>query len=118
MMLVFGEFPVIWGFDQLFSPTFWLLMTLGGIFGCAIGYVTGLQVKVTSPLTHNISGTAKAAAQTVLATHVNAEIKSFWWWVSNAVVLLGSVAYARVRQLEMASETQREILIIEFVIKC
>ena len=34
----------------------------------AIGYVTGLQIKVTSPLTHNISGTAKAAAQTVLAT--------------------------------------------------
>jgi GDP-fucose transporter C1 len=110
MMLVFGEFPVIWGFDQLFSPTFWLLMTLGGIFGCAIGYVTGLQVKVTSPLTHNISGTAKAAAQTVLATHVNAEIKSFWWWVSNFVVLMGSAAYARVRQLEMASDKQREIL--------
>merc|ERR1712223_1706612 len=110
MMLVFGEFPVIWGFEGLFSPTFWLLMTLGGVFGCGIGYVTGLQVKVTSPLTHNISGTAKAAAQTVLATHVNAEIKSFWWWVSNFVVLMGSAAYARVRQLEMASETQREIL--------
>ena len=30
--------------------------------------MTGLQIKVTSPLTHNISGTAKAAAQTVLAT--------------------------------------------------
>merc|ERR1712062_799985 len=85
-------------------------MTLGGVFGCGIGYVTGLQVKVTSPLTHNISGTAKAAAQTVLATHVNAEIKSFWWWVSNFVVLMGSAAYARVRQLEMASEKQREIL--------
>jgi len=110
MMLVFGEFPVIWGFEGLFSPTFWLLMTLGGVFGCGIGYVTGLQVKVTSPLTHNISGTAKAAAQTVLATHVNAEIKSFWWWVSNFVVLMGSAAYARVRQLEMASEKQREIL--------
>jgi GDP-fucose transporter C1 len=37
-------------------------------FRFAIGYVTGLQIKVTSPLTHNISGTAKAAAQTVLAT--------------------------------------------------
>merc|ERR1712061_708992 len=106
----FGEFPGIWGFEGLFSPTFWLLMTLGGVFGCGIGYVTGLQVKVTSPLTHNISGTAKAAAQTVLATHVNAEIKSFWWWVSNFVVSMGSAAYARVRQLEMASEKQREIL--------
>merc|ERR1719242_1997586 len=110
MMLVFGEFPKIWAFDGLFSPTFWSLMTLGGVFGCAIGYVTGLQVKVTSPLTHNISGTAKAAAQTVLATQINAEIKSFWWWISNAVVLFGSAAYARVRQLEMAKDTQREVL--------
>ena len=65
---------------------------------------------MTSPLTHNISGTAKAAAQTVLATQVNAEIKTFWWWVSNAVVLLGSAAYARVRQLEMAKDTHREVL--------
>lgn len=67
-------------------------------------------MQVTSPLTHNISGTAKAAAQTVLATQVNAEIKSFMWWVSNVVVLLGSAAYARVRQLEMASRAQKEIL--------
>jgi len=110
MMIVFGEFPVILAFEGLFSPTFWFLMTLGGVFGCGIGYVTGLQVKVTSPLTHNISGTAKAAAQTVIATHVNAEIKSFTWWLSNAVVLCGSAAYARVRQLEMASEKTREIL--------
>jgi GDP-fucose transporter C1 len=65
---------------------------------------------VTSPLTHNISGTAKAAAQTVLATQVNFEAKSFWWWVSNAVVLFGSAAYARVRQLEMATNNQKEIL--------
>lgn len=57
---------------------------------------------MTSPLTHNISGTAKAAAQTVLATQINAEVKSFWWWTSNAVVLFGSAAYARVKQLEMA----------------
>ena len=68
------------------------------------------EFQVTSPLTHNISGTAKAAAQTVLATQVNAEIKTFWWWVSNAVVLLGSAAYARVRQLEMAKDTHREVL--------
>jgi len=102
LMILFQEVPVIMEFEGLFSWTFWILMTLGGVFGCAIGYVTGLQVKVTSPLTHNISGTAKAAAQTVLATQINAEVKSFWWWTSNAVVLFGSAAYARVKQLEMA----------------
>merc|ERR1711911_25920 len=74
LMILFGEVPVIASFEHLgrlaifyhvliyyqhicfFSLHFWFLMTLGGIFGFAIGYVTGLQIKVTSPLTHNISG--------------------------------------------------------------
>jgi hypothetical protein len=38
-------------------------MTLTGFMGFAIGLVTVMQVKATSPLTHNISGTAKAAVQ-------------------------------------------------------
>jgi len=101
LMIVFGEVPVIMEFEQLFNSHFWFLMTVGGIFGFAIGYVTGLQIKVTSPLTHNISGTAKAAAQTVLATQWFSETKSMLWWTSNLVVLGGSMAYTRVRQLEM-----------------
>ena len=46
-------------------------------------------------------GTAKAAAQTVLATYWFDETKSLLWWVSNMVVLGGSMAYTRVRQIEM-----------------
>ena len=42
---------------------FWFYMTITGIMGFAIGLVTVMQVKATSPLTHNISGTAKAAVQ-------------------------------------------------------
>ncbi len=38
-------------------------MTIAGIMGFAIGLVTVMQVKATSPLTHNISGTAKASVQ-------------------------------------------------------
>ncbi len=38
-------------------------MTVTGIMGFGIGLVTVMQVKATSPLTHNISGTAKAAVQ-------------------------------------------------------
>lgn len=105
MMLVFGEVPVVVSFEYLSSPNFWFLMTVGGIFGFAIGYVSGLQIKVTSPLTHNISGTAKAAGQTVLATHLYNETKPSLWWFSNFMVLGGSVAYARVRTLEMKKNT-------------
>lgn len=106
LMLVFGELPVITSFDHLADTHFWFLMTVGGLFGFAIGYVTGLQIKVTSPLTHNISGTAKAAAQTVLATQWFNETKSMLWWTSNLVVLGGSMAYTRVRQQEMKVASQ------------
>jgi len=106
LMIVFGEIPTVVGFEHLTSGNFWFLMTVGGIFGFAIGYVTGLQIKVTSPLTHNISGTAKAAAQTVLATYWFNETKSLLWWVSNMVVLGGSMAYTRVRQIEMKNNSQ------------
>merc|ERR1712141_380500 len=108
LIVVFGEVPEIYSYPDLFSISFFLLMTAGGLFGFAIGYVTGMQVKVTSPLTHNISGTAKAAAQTVIATQWNAEVKSFEWWISNAVVLIGSSAYARVKQLEMAEHSRQK----------
>lgn len=46
LMVIFGEFQTLVDFEGLFSPKFWILMTFGGVFGCAIGYVTGLQVSV------------------------------------------------------------------------
>jgi len=104
LIVVFGELPEIISYSELFTIKFFLLMTAGGIFGFAIGYVTGLQVKVTSPLTHNISGTAKAAAQTVLATQWWGEIKTTWWWISNIIVLAGSALYTKVKQMEMAAK--------------
>merc|ERR1712226_339365 len=104
LIVVFGEIPEIYSYPDLFSISFFLLMTAGGLFGLAIGYVTGLQVQVTSPLTHNISGTAKAAAQTVLATQWYGEIKTTWWWISNFIVLGGSAAYTKVKQMEMAAK--------------
>ncbi len=101
LMLIFGEIPTVIHFDKLFNGQFWFMMTMGGLFGFAIGYVTGLQIQVTSPLTHNISGTAKACAQTVMATMYFSEIKPFLWWVSNAVVLFGSGVYTFVKRQEM-----------------
>lgn len=101
LLLVFGELGRIASFSRLTDLTFWSMMTLGGVFGFAIGYVTGLQIKFTSPLTHNVSGTAKACAQTVIAVVYNSSAKSLLWWVSNMLVLGGSSAYTWVRSLEM-----------------
>ena len=76
---------------------------MAGMFGIAIGYVTSLQIQVTSPLTHNVSGTAKACAQTILACTVYSQSKPFWWWISNAMVLGGSSGYTYVKMQEMKS---------------
>ena len=103
LMAVMGEFQVIYNFPLITSGYFWGVMTLSGLFGIAIGYVTGLQIKVTSPLTHNISGTAKACAQTILAVSVYHEVKTSLWWLSNAFVIGGSGMYSKVRHDEMRS---------------
>lgn len=110
LMLCNGEFGSVMRYDQLFELWFWFALIIGGLCGFSIGFVTGLQIKVTSPLTHNISGTAKACAQTIIATNWNHENRSTLWWLSNFVVLLGSSLYARVKQLEMDKKFNQQLL--------
>ena len=101
LMVLNGEVSILMAYQGFQSFTFWIAMLTGGIFGLAVNFVMGLQIQLTSPLTNTISGTAKACAQTVMATHFYGESKPWLWWTSNWVVLLGSAAYARTRQLEM-----------------
>ena len=101
LMIFMGEVPILVNFPNWGSGYFWFLICLAGVFGIAIGYVTTLQIKVTSPLTHNVSGTAKACTQTILACMVYSESKSFWWWISNIMVLVGSSGFAVICISEM-----------------
>ncbi|XP_019955096.1 GDP-fucose transporter 1 isoform X2 [Paralichthys olivaceus] len=101
LIFIFGEFGRLVSFSRAFDMGFWGMMILGGVFGFAIGYVTGLQIKFTSPLTHNVSGTAKACAQTVIAVLYESSTKSALWWTSNMMVLGGSSAYTVVKSREM-----------------
>jgi GDP-fucose transporter C1 len=86
----------------LATPYFWAVNLLAAVFGMAIGLATMWQIKYTSSLTHNVSGTAKASAQTVIAVMWTDAHKPFFWWVSNALVLAGSFGYAYVKTEEMA----------------
>lgn len=104
LMALNGEFSVVASYENLRESWFWGAMVVGGICGLSIGYVTALQIQVTSPLTHNISGTAKACAQTVIATFWFDELKTTLWWISNLVVLVGSALYTRIKQLEMSRD--------------
>jgi len=101
LMAFFGETAAIHHLLATAPGRYWLTLLTTGVCGFAIGYVTGLQIQVTSPLTHTISGTAKACAQTVLATSWYGETRGVLWWLSNFVVLGASLAYTRVKQLAM-----------------
>lgn len=108
LMLLNGEVQVLRDFQFLFAAKFWVPMTVAGFFGFTMGYVVGLQIQVTSPVTHNISGVAKACCQTVLAVLWFSEIKTSLWWVSNFLVLFGTASYAFVKSMEMKKAHQQQ----------
>ena len=109
LSILLGELKTLAQFKFWASPFFWTIVIVTGMFGIAIGYVSSLQIKVTSPLTHNVSGTAKACAQTILACVIYAEVKPIWWWVCNMMVLGGSSAYTYVRMREMKTSSQAAV---------
>jgi len=104
IMFVSGELPIVLAYPRWGDLFFWTILIGGGICGFLIGFFTSLQIKYTSALTHNISGTAKACAQTVLATYWYQETKSNMWWFSNLIILGGSAAYARIKQVDMEKQ--------------
>jgi len=105
LIVLSGELATIAEFSAaFFSATFWFNSVLGGVFGFLIGIVTTLQIKATSPLTHNISGTAKACVQTVLAFWIWQNPTSYENVAGIALVLFASMAYGYVRNEEMRAE--------------
>lgn len=90
------------------SLTFWTVMTLAGIFGFLIGIVTIAQISLTSPLTHNISGTAKASVQTIISVLFLGDKMNFRSALGTIMVLTGTFLYSLVRSKEMDRE-KREL---------
>lgn len=112
-LVVFGDFKSLYHYEHVTALWFWASIFVSGLCGLAIGYVTSLQIQVTSPLTHNVSGTAKACAQTVIATQIYAESKSPSWWLSNVVILNASGLYAWFKQREMRDKMQEKAKLVE-----
>ena len=78
-------------------------MLLSGVLGFLINIVSIAQINVTSPLTHNISGTAKACVQTVLAFIIWQNPYTAKALIGVALVIGGSMLYAYVRLTESAA---------------
>ncbi|KAL7539126.1 hypothetical protein ACHAXR_009038 [Thalassiosira sp. AJA248-18] len=87
---------------QLTSSAFWSAMSVAGFFGFSIGIVTVLQIKATSPLTHNISGTAKAAVQSLMAFYLWGNQPTVLGVLGIFTVLGGSLLYTFVKMSENA----------------
>ena len=79
-------------------------MTLSGLMGFSIGLVTVMQVKATSPLTHNISGTAKAAVQSLLAFYLWGNQATVQGILGIFLVLLGSGLYTWIQMKTSSSQ--------------
>lgn len=45
-------------------------LLVSGLLGFMMGIVSVMQIRATSPLTHNISGTAKAGVQSIMAFYI------------------------------------------------
>jgi GDP-fucose transporter C1 len=73
---------------------------VAGFFGFSIGIVTVLQIKATSPLTHNISGTAKAAVQSLMAFVLWGNEPTVLGVLGIFTVLGGSLLYTFVKMNE------------------
>jgi len=86
--------------QQMLSPLFWAAMMIAGCFGFSIGIVTVMQIKATSPLSHNISGTAKAAVQSMMAFYIWKNPSTVMGITGMFVVLGGSLLYTVVKMRE------------------
>jgi GDP-fucose transporter C1 len=93
----------------LASIDYWLMMVTAGVFGFLIGIIIVFQITLTSPLTHNVAGTAKATLQTFLALAIYRNPITFEGALGIFFILLGSSLYTYVRSEEMNDNArQRE----------
>jgi GDP-fucose transporter C1 len=96
--------------QQLTSQEFWVAMTVAGFFGFSIGIVTVLQIKATSPLSHNISGTAKAAVQSLMAFYIWGNEPTVMGVLGIFTTLGGSLLYTFVKMGENASAAPAPVM--------
>eukprot|EP00823_Brevimastigomonas_motovehiculus_P003611 TRINITY_DN2225_c0_g1_i1.p1 TRINITY_DN2225_c0_g1~~TRINITY_DN2225_c0_g1_i1.p1 ORF type:complete len:384 (+),score=51.78 TRINITY_DN2225_c0_g1_i1:127-1278(+) len=88
----------------LMSPYFWFVMLMSGVLGFLVNIISVMQIQCTSPLTHNISGTAKACVQTVLALIIWRNPYTREMLLGVALVIFGSMGYTWVRAKEEEAE--------------
>jgi len=78
------------------------------IAGHLISFATYLQISQTSPLTHNVSGTAKASLQSICGWWWNNEEVSLVTAIGTAINVIGCMAYGMVRHAILESRRKEK----------
>jgi len=108
VMVVAGEHDTLYDHPTAQTPWFWVLNTVTALFGFLINIAIFLQIKHTSALTHNLSGTAKACVQTLISIAIFQNEITVMNGFGIFLVILGSFWYSHVRYREMMSETKEK----------
>lgn len=95
-----GEVPVVQASPLLRQTGFWILLAFAGLSGILINVATMLQIRYTSALTHNVSGTFKATVQSSIGWWTGKKFPVLSTCFGTIIVILGCAAYALVRQFE------------------
>jgi len=101
LIWISGEFSTLLSNPLFYNKIVWINMTLSGVLGFLLNIVVYLQIKFTSPLTNNISGTLKACLQTLLAMVIYMNPISGMNALGIILVIVGSFWYSQVRYHEM-----------------
>ena len=101
-----GEFEV---FSRVQTSHFWIMQTLAGVVGFVINIAIFIDISVTSPLTHNLAGTVKAALQTVLAFYIfpDSEKLTTKKFIGIVLIIGFSGLYGYVRNTEMKERSKQ-----------
>ena len=107
-----GEFDIL---SEKRSSKFWIMQTAAGVVGFIINIAIFLNIKYTTPLTHNLSGTVKACLQTLLAFvfFPHGETMSTLKFIGTSMVIGFSAYYAYVRKSEMKAQIENSYAAIQ-----
>ena len=94
IVIATGQFQALTLSSHAQSVSFWVFLMFSGVLATAMGWVSTLQIKLTSPVTHHISSNCKSIFQTAVAVLYFGLEKSFFWWLSVVCVVVGVFLYA------------------------
>eukprot|EP00922_Rhytidocystis_sp_ex-Travisia-forbesii_P052216 GHVS01077487.1.p1 GENE.GHVS01077487.1~~GHVS01077487.1.p1 ORF type:complete len:492 (-),score=56.47 GHVS01077487.1:591-2066(-) len=109
----FTELPL-----SISHPSFlsiWSLLISSGLTGILLTMSTYWCVRVTSPVTYNIVGYAKACLQSLAAIVVLGDIVTFRSALGILLTLCGSFWYSRTKMVEMEAETAGRATVMDSV---